>query len=77
MAPETQKKTRLIIFFVIGTVLFNYPILSLFSDEKKEILGIPLLFAFVFAVWAALIFLTFITINIRRKQDSHDSDQVS
>jgi hypothetical protein len=76
MASEIQKRSRLIIFFVIGTVLFNYPILSLFSDEKKEIFGIPLLFAFVFSTWAVLICLTFITVNIRRKQDSHHSNQM-
>ena len=78
MDTEKQKNSRLIVFFFVGTILFNYPILSLFSDEKKEIFGIPLLFAFVFITWAVLIGLTFITVRIHRnKQDSHHSDQVS
>ena len=76
MASETQKKSRLIVFFFLGCILFNYPILSLFSDEKKEILGIPLLYAYVFTIWALLIGLTFITVMIHRKQDSHHSDKV-
>ncbi|NOR24277.1 MAG: hypothetical protein GQ542_07765 [Desulforhopalus sp.] len=77
MDTEKQTNSRLIVFFFIGTILFNYPILSLFSDEKKEIFGIPLLFAFVFITWAVLIGLTFITVRTHRKHDSHHSDQVS
>ena len=76
MSFEPQKNSRLIVFFFVGTILLNYPILSLFSDEKKEILGIPLLFAFVFTTWALLIALTFITVSLYRKQTSHDPDQV-
>ena len=76
MAPETQKRSRLITFFFIGAILFNYPVLSLFSDEKKEIFGIPLLYAFVFTTWALLIGLTFIMVMARRKQNSHHSDKV-
>jgi len=76
MASETQKRSRLIVFFFIGNILFNYPVLSLFSDEKKEIFGIPLLYAYVFAIWALLIGLTFITILTLRKQDSHHPDKV-
>ena len=76
MASKTQKRSRLIVFFFIGVILLNYPVLSLFSDEKKEIFGIPLLYAFVFATWALLIGLTFITVMTHRKQDSHPSDKV-
>jgi hypothetical protein len=45
---------RLIAIFMIGAVLLNYPILSLFTVDA-EIGGIPLLYAFVFATWTALI----------------------
>ena len=77
MSFEPQKNSRLIVFFFVGTILLNYPILSLFSDEKREILGIPLLFAFVFTTWALLIGLTFITVSLDSKQTSHNPDQVS
>jgi len=76
MASETQKRSRLIIFFFIGVILLNYPVLSIFSDEKKEIFGIPLLYAYVFTTWALLIGLTFITVLTHRKQESHHRDKV-
>jgi len=71
-----KQKSRLIVFFFIGSILFNYPVLSLFSDAKKEIFGIPLFYAYVFAIWALLIGLTFITVSVHRKQDPHHSDKV-
>ena len=73
MASEKQKRFRLIVFFFLGVILFNYPVLSLFSDAKQGLLGIPLLYAYVFTIWALLIVLTFITVRTRRKQYSHRS----
>lgn len=73
MASETQKRSRLIVFFFIGVILLNYPVLSLFSDAKQSFLGIPLLYAYVFTIWALFIALTFITVRTHRKQDSHHS----
>ena len=71
-----KQKSRIIVFFFIGTILFNYPVLYLFSDEKKEIFGIPLLYAYVFAIWALLIGLTLISVMVHREQDSNHSDKV-
>lgn len=76
MASETQKKSRLSVLFFLGGILFNYPVLSLFSDENKEVLGIPLLYAYVFVTWALLIGLTFMTARNRRRRDSHSPDKV-
>jgi len=45
---------RLVAAFLIGCVLFNYPVLSLF-DRGDYLFGIPLLYAYVFAAWAGLI----------------------
>lgn len=45
---------RLVAIFLMGCVLFNYPILSLFS-RPGEVAGIPILYAFVFAAWIGLI----------------------
>jgi len=44
---------RLIAIFLLGVVLLNYPILSLFA-HPGEAGGAPLL-VYVFAVWLALI----------------------
>lgn len=73
MASEEQKKFRLIVFFFIGVILFNYPVLSLFSNADQEVFGIPLLYAYVFTSWALLIVLTFITVRTRYRQYSHHS----
>jgi hypothetical protein len=45
---------RLIAIFMMGAVLLNYPILSLFTADA-EIAGIPLLYAWVFGSWILLI----------------------
>lgn len=45
---------RLVAVFLIGFVLLNYPILSLF-DRPTELFGVPLLFLYVFAAWAGII----------------------
>ena len=45
---------RLVAIVLLGGVLFNYPVLSLFS-KPGALFGIPLLYLYVFAVWALLI----------------------
>ncbi|WP_181358858.1 hypothetical protein [Pseudothauera lacus] len=45
---------RLAGVFLGGMLLFNYPLLSLF-DVATLTLGFPLLYIYVFAVWAAMI----------------------
>ncbi len=45
---------RLIAAFLIGCVLFNYPLLSLF-DRPPAVFGIPLLYAYIFAAWALVV----------------------
>nr|MDP2190837.1 hypothetical protein [Rhodoferax sp.] len=48
---------RLVAIVLLGCVLFNYPVLSLFS-KPGAMFGIPLLYFYIFAVWALLIGLT-------------------
>jgi hypothetical protein len=45
---------RLIAAFLIGCVLFNYPLLSVF-DRPLGVRGIPLIYAYVFAAWALVV----------------------
>ena len=51
--PET-KSQRLVALCLLGALLFNYPILALFN-RPTFFLGIPLVYAYIFAVWALLI----------------------
>jgi hypothetical protein len=48
------KGERLFALFLIGSLLFNYPLLSLFSREGM-VWGITILYIYIFSVWAALI----------------------
>lgn len=45
---------RLAAIFMMGCILLNYPILSLFGG-RGEIAGIPLLYAYAFGAWSLLI----------------------
>ena len=56
MTPELMISRRLFALFLLGCLLFNYPILSLFNLETY-LFGIPLLYLYMFAVWTVLIVL--------------------
>ncbi|ANQ85587.1 hypothetical protein [Azoarcus olearius] len=45
---------RLVAVFLIGLLLFNFPLLSLF-DRPVTVFGLPLLHVYLFAAWAGLI----------------------
>ena len=48
---------RLIAVFLLGCLLFNYPLLYLFNIDYR-LFGIPLIYVYVFAAWGLLIALT-------------------
>ncbi len=54
MKRSSMTGQRLAATFLLGCVLLNYPILFLFS-RPAEVLGIPLLYAYVFGVWILLV----------------------
>ena len=45
---------RLVALSLLGCLVFNYPILELFN-RPGAVLGIPVLYAFIFAAWGLLI----------------------
>ena len=45
---------RLAALCLLGLLLFNYPLLAVFN-VRGSVFGIPVLYAYFFAVWAALI----------------------
>jgi uncharacterized membrane protein len=51
--PEL-KGQRLAALFLLGCLLFNYPLLHLFARDWL-VFGIPLLYCYIFSAWAALI----------------------
>ena len=54
MDESKKRAPRLIALCMLGCLLFNYPILALFN-VPGAILGIPVLYAYVFTAWALLI----------------------
>ena len=74
MTPKARKNKRLVGLFLLGCVLFNYPLLSLFN-LKTMIFGVPLLFFYVFTGWAILILLAAIATKIRKPTSPKPSVQ--
>lgn len=62
MIGPTLKGQRLVALFLFGCLLFNYPVLSLFTGDAR-ILGIPLIYVYVFAAWAAIIIVMALTVE--------------
>ncbi len=50
----TIKSQHLLALFLLGCLLFNYPLLALFNWPSL-VFGIPVLFIYVFGAWALLI----------------------
>jgi len=49
-----RKGQRFVALCMLGMLLFNYPILTLFN-VSGVLFGVPLLYAYLFIAWAALI----------------------
>ncbi len=54
MNQPDEKRQRLVGVFLLGVLLFNYPLLALFNRAASAF-GIPLLYAYIFASWALVI----------------------
>jgi hypothetical protein len=65
MLRSTQKSQRLVALFLLGGLLFNYPLLALFNIAA-EAYGIPLLYIYIFISWALLIGLLALVIERTR-----------
>jgi hypothetical protein len=56
------KGQRLIALFLFGALLLNYPLFSLFAGPAA-VFGVPLLYLYVFFVWALLIALVALVVE--------------
>lgn len=54
MIRSGLKGQRFAAIFLLGCVAFNYPLLYLFN-ARDAVFGVPVLYAFIFSVWAVLI----------------------
>jgi hypothetical protein len=62
MTKSSRKGPRLAALFLLGCLLFNYPLLALFN-VRATVLGVPLLYAYLFFAWALLIALVAIAVE--------------
>ena len=53
---------RLVSLFLLGLLLFNPPLLSIF-DSPETVIGIPILYIYLFTAWAVLVLLMALTIE--------------
>jgi len=54
MQKPGRKGPRLVGLFLLGCLLFNFPLLSLFN-VRATVLGVPLVYVYLFAAWLLLI----------------------
>ena len=61
---EDRTPTRLVVLAVVAFALFNYPLLRI-ADVEVVVLGVPLVWLYVFVVWGLLIGLVALTVRKR------------
>ena len=71
MTRDKINGRRLVGLFLLGMLLFNFPLLHLFN-RPVVVLGIPVLYLYLFAAWSLIIFLI-LTIS-RSKPDTQFPD---
>jgi hypothetical protein len=54
MKTPGARAPQLVGLFLLGCLLFNYPLLALFN-VRGSFLGVPILYAYLFVAWALLI----------------------
>jgi hypothetical protein len=54
MARRAEHSQRLVALFALGCLLFSVTLMAIFS-RGGTVLGVPLLFAYLFGAWAALV----------------------
>jgi hypothetical protein len=64
MAKPSRTGPRLLALFLLGCLLFNYPLVALFN-VRATLLGIPVLYAYLFTAWALLIVLAAVIMERR------------
>jgi uncharacterized membrane protein len=59
---DSLRSSRLVAVALLAAVLFGYPFLALFADAG-QVLGVPLLWAYLFSAWALVIVLVAVLVR--------------
>jgi hypothetical protein len=65
MPMQRPINQRLVAVFLLGWVLFTFPLLSLFN-RAELVFGVPVFFAYLFGVWA--LFIAMIALAVERRR---------
>lgn len=65
MTLRAEHAERLVALFALGCLVLTYPLMALFN-RSGMVFGVPLLYAYLFGVWAALIALAAWTVRAGR-----------
>jgi hypothetical protein len=52
--PDGRQGQGFVALFMLGCLLFSYPMLTLF-EQPATVLGVPLVYAYLFGAWMLLI----------------------
>lgn len=75
MTRDSIKIKRSVGIFLLGCILFNYPILSLYNLDIL-IMGFPLLYFYMFCVWAGIILLLILLNEFFQRENIGETDNV-
>ena len=62
-----DKSAKLIILFLVAVMLLNYPLMSIF-DRRQFQFGIPLIYCYLFGVWALLVLFIGLAVQNRNRR---------
>jgi Na+-driven multidrug efflux pump len=65
-------KESWVIFFILGLIMLDYPFLGIFN-KSTELLGVPLMFIYIFGGWAVSILVIYL-FTISTRHDNHSTD---
>lgn len=72
--PGSKRKgERLISLLIVGTILLNFPLLSVFS-RKFLFLGYPVLYLYLFLIWGLIIGAMVLILRDRPQNSSGSTD---
>lgn len=75
MHEEGRQNDRIVTLVIVAALAFNFPLLSVFGSSAL-LLGIPVLYLYLFIAWAVLIGLVRAVMkNPRAKGRKHDPSQ--
>lgn len=62
-----DKSAKLIILFVAAVAMLNFPLLGIF-DRRQLQYGLPMMYCYLFAVWALLVLLVGLAVQNRNRR---------